>query len=235
MTDPGKSDFKSDFDASSLSLVGVSVVAVADTNNPSILPDFLREFVLPDESWALQDNPICTPIHARVSYSNGISVQSSPKRAVFEQNGDTLDSAGVAVAEMARRYVRAVPYVKYTAVGVNPSLVLRHPESAGTLQERLRGTLFPPHDGTTPDIFPKAIYACEDRHIAVEMFETARSDNEDPSLLFRGNIHREVQGTDRRARIEHIEAICRGVQGDLDDFRALVGATDLFQRRSPTC
>lgn len=232
MTDPGKSRL----DASSLSLIGVSVVTVAETNNPSILnPDFLREFVLPDESWALQDNPICTPVHARVAYSNGISVQSGPKRVVFEQNSEALDSTGVEVAEMTRRYVRAVSYVKYTAIGINPSLVLLDPESADALQEHLRGTLFPPHDGTVPKVFPKAMYACEDRHITVEGSEIAGSDQEDTSLLFRGNIHREVRGTDRRARIEHIEAICRGVQGDLDDFRALVGATDLFQRGSPTC
>ena len=232
MTDLGKSDFN----ASSLSLVGVSVVAVADSNNPSILnPDFLRDFVLPDESWALQDNPICTPVHARVSYSNGISVQSDPKRVVFEQNGEALDSAGVAVAEMARRYVHAVPHVKYTAIGLNPSLFFPHPESAGALQEHLRDTLFPPHGGMTPKIFPKAVYAGEGRQITVEVFEAVRSDNENTALLFRGNIHRAVQGTDRRARIEHIEAIIQGVQGDFDDFRTLVGRMDLFQRGSQTC
>ena len=232
MTAPGTPGF----DASSLSLVGVSVVTVADSNNPSILnPDFLREFVLPDESWALRDSPICTPVHARVTYSNGVSVQSDPKRVVFEQSGDALDSAGVAVAEMARRYVRAVPHVKYTAIGINPSLLLSHPESAGALQEHLRGTLFPPHGGMAPKVFPKAMYAWEDRQITVEVFEAVPSDNEDPSLLFRGNIHRAVRGTDRRARIEHIEAIIQEFRGDLDGFRALVGAADLFRKGSQTC
>lgn len=232
MTAPGTPGF----DASSLSLVGVSVVTVADSNNPSILnPDFLREFVLPGESWEPHDSPICTPVHARVAYSNGVSVQSDPKRVVFEQNGDALDSAGVAVAEMARRYVRTVPHVKYTAIGINPSLFLSHPESASALQEHLRGTVFPPHGGMDPKVFPKAVYAERDRQITVEVFEAVRSDDEETSLVFRGNIHRAVQGTDRRTRIEHIEAIIRGVQGDLDDFRALVSAMDLFQRGSQTC
>lgn len=222
-----------DIDPSAPVLVGVSVVAVAESNNPSILnPDFLREVVLPEQSWEVQDSPICTPVYARVSYSNGISVQSDANRVVFDRRGDSLDAARVLVADMARRYVLAVPYVKYTAIGVNPSLLLAVPEYASAVQERLRDVFFPSHHGILPTILPKAVYAYPDRSTTIETQEARRTDTGDTAILFRGNIHRDVQGDDQRARSEHITEIINAFQTDLEDFRILVGSLDPFARSS---
>lgn len=220
-------------DASALALVGVSVVAVAELNTPSILnPDFLREFVLPEQSWEVQDPPICTPVYARVSYSNGVSVQSETNRVILEQRGDPLDADRLLVDVMARRYLHAVPQVKYRAIGVNPSLRLTMPRYFGALQERLQEVLFPSHHGIRPTVLPKAIYAYADRQITIEITEAGPADGEEKALLFRGNIHRTVDGHDQRARNESITSITDRCHGDLEEFRALVGRLDPFARPS---
>jgi len=63
-----------------LKLAGMSVVLIGEANNPTILnPDFLRLHVVGSER-QLKEPPICTPVFARVSYRDGISVQSEPNR-----------------------------------------------------------------------------------------------------------------------------------------------------------
>lgn len=212
-------------DASALALVGVSVVAVAETNTPSILnPDFLREFVIPQQSWQVQDPPICTPVYARVSYSNGVSVQSDTNRVVFEQRGDPLDPTHLWICAMARRYLRAVPQVKYTGIGTNPWFRLADAEYFQALTNSLRSVLFPTHEGLPPVVLPKAIYAHPDRQITVETQHVQRGEPAAPAILFRGNIHRTVQGNDQRDRTDSITAILDRFKADLDDFRVLLGA-----------
>lgn len=212
-------------DASALVLVGVSVVAVAESNNPSILnPDFLREFVIPEQSWEVQDPPICTPVYARVSYSNGVSVQSDTNRVVFEQRGDPLDPTHLWISAMAGRYLRAIPQVKYTAIGTNPSFLLADARYSDALRNSLRSVLFPTHEDLSPIVLPKAIYAHPDRQITVETQHAQRGEPAASAILFRGNIHRAVQGNDQRDRADSINAIVNRFTADLNDFRAILGA-----------
>lgn len=233
ITQPMTSDPFPAIDASALVLIGVSVVAVAESNNPSILnPDFLREFVLPEQSWQVQDAPICTPVYARVSYANGVSVQSDTNRVVFEQRGDPLDPTLLRVATMARRYLTAIPHVKYTAIGTNPSFLLADAQYSDALKNSMRTVLFPTHEDIYPVVLPKAIYAHSDRQITVETQHAQRGGTGDSSILFRGNVHRVVQGNDQRERTESITAIIDRFQVDLNDFRAILGA--LGQIRLPS-
>lgn len=218
-------------DASALVLLGVSIVAVAESNTPSILnPDFLREFVIPEQSWEVQDPPICTPVYARVPYRNGVSVQSDTNRVVFEQRGDPLDPTHLWISAMARRYLRAVPYVKYTGIGTNLSFLMADARYPDALQNSLRGVLFPTHEDLSPLILPRAIYAHPDRQITVETQHVQRGEPAASAILFRGNIHRAVQGNDQRDRTDSATAILDRFQADFDDFRDLLGALGRVHR-----
>ena len=58
-------------------LIELSVVLVADSNNPSILnPDFLHYNKIVDKGHGVLDSPISTPGFSQVAYENGVTVTS---------------------------------------------------------------------------------------------------------------------------------------------------------------
>lgn len=107
-----------------IKLIELSVVFVANSNNPSIInPDFLRYNKIVDDSYEVQDSPISTPAFSQVAFKNGIEVASTPDRIIFRQSG-SLDRETVASPEVAKRYLDCVPHVPYCAIGMNPKGVV---------------------------------------------------------------------------------------------------------------
>jgi len=101
-------------------LLSAGVVVAAEAHNPSILhPTFLTSQRIVPESWRLAEPPLCTPPISIVKFDNGIifTVESSKLQVLQNDPPEELDKAQV--AELADKYIAALPHVRYSAVGVN--------------------------------------------------------------------------------------------------------------------
>ena len=101
----------------------MSIVVTASSHNPSILhPAFLRsEGIVPAE-WEAGEQTISTPVFARVSYPNpvNISLTAEPGKIQFVEESPSSDVSASPLPGIASRYVRALPKVPYTGLGINP-------------------------------------------------------------------------------------------------------------------
>ena len=102
-------------------LLQFSIVIIAADHNPTILnPDFLRmQSIVPESwNWELASPPIITPPFATVQYESGvsISVESNKLQIADTKTAEPTESK---IVELAKQYVRVVPHVRYTAVGIN--------------------------------------------------------------------------------------------------------------------
>ena len=174
-----------------LELIELSVVLVADSNNPSIInPDFLQYNRIVDASYEVQDSPISTPAFSRVAYKNGITVTSDPARVLFQQTKE-LTRAKVASPGIAKRYLQCVPHVPYRAIGINPKgfrrILGQEPNVIATML-RDKGSWMSFQD-VNPDVRLKAIYRYYGRVIFLDVMSTQRTENDQKSA--RGYVSRQ--------------------------------------------
>jgi hypothetical protein len=96
-----------------------SIVVLAQAHNPSILnPDFLKNNGIIDPLFK-PNNIICTPPVAQVSYVEGISIMAEFEKLQFIDTLKTRIPFESPVPEIAIKYIKILPYVRYTAVGLN--------------------------------------------------------------------------------------------------------------------
>lgn len=215
-------------------LVGVSVVLVGESNNPTILnPDFLARHVLPGPADPANQAapPICTPVLARVVYDNGVKVQSEPHRVVFEQGAPTGSLSRTYTAQLARAYIQAVPHVRYTAIGVNPSFLLDEEDSYSRFQNHLSSALPMGHGRVVPTVDLKAIYSLADRRVSVESFAARPTDagaGGHPRLLLRSNVHHDIVGSDPDDRVLAMKKILDRADSDISGVETLLGTVSPF-------
>lgn len=104
-------------------LIQFSVVISGETHNPTILnPDFLAVRNIVPSEWGWDTGQVVTtPALSLVSYTNGLSITVEPSRLQIVDAGAAIEGGAPdsKAPEIARRYVGALPYVRYTAVGVN--------------------------------------------------------------------------------------------------------------------
>jgi hypothetical protein len=104
-------------------LIQFSVVISGEIHNPSILnPDFLAlRDIIPSE-WEWETNQVVTtPALSLVSYTNSLSITVEPSKLQVVDAGTAAEGSvpNSKAADIAQRYVSALPHVRYTAVGVN--------------------------------------------------------------------------------------------------------------------
>ena len=204
-------------------LVEFSIVVVAQSNNPTLLnPDFLRHNGIVSSHRALhgEQPPLTTPIFSQVTFEDGLVVRADPERITFAQTGDPLVRDDIDSPSVAKGYLRTVPHVPYTALGLNPKVVIWNPPFA-RLSKMLRTEgnwmTFGSH---VPSFELKTTYRMADRQLALTLqeAETKRGD----ALICTANIHREVKETNQQMRVNAILSMLDCWMEDLDEFNALV-------------
>ncbi|MBI4776686.1 MAG: hypothetical protein HY788_21325 [Deltaproteobacteria bacterium] len=102
-----------------LALHWVNVVILAEFHNPSILnPDFLKGKKVVPQDWQVAENLI-TPAFASVKFVAGVSFFVDRERLEIKQEcgGDFLEN--YYIYDLASKYVKLLPYVRYTTMGLN--------------------------------------------------------------------------------------------------------------------
>lgn len=205
-------------------LIELSVVLVADSNNPSILnPDFLHYNKIVDEGYEVLDSPISTPGFSQVAYKNGITVTSAPDRVVFTQGGIDLDPKVLACPEIAKRYLEHIPHVPYISIGINPkSFVPIQDEDYVLKMLREEGSWMSFKD-SLPIVQLKAKYEYSTRNITLDTSVGYRKENDETimGIIFHGNIHRDLPKGDVNSGIIHLRSILDKWESDMDDFSNL--------------
>ena len=211
-----------------IALVEVSVVLVANQNDPSILnPDFLRYNGIVDETLKPAQPPMSTPMFSQVTFEGDIAVRAEPNRFVFEQKGQPLGEDACVVPEFAGRFVQTVSHIPYTAIGINAKS-FRPPNDksqysvADTL---LDGGKWLSFRDLQPDVHLKAVYKYEGRKITFDVGRVSATGNDGATvhaLLFQANIHWDITERNQEGRIERATAILDTWKDDISDFNELV-------------
>lgn len=201
-------------------LIELSVVLVANSNNPSIInPDFLRYNKIVDDSYEVQDSPISTPAFSQVIFKNGITIVSDPARVIIGQSG-TLDRKNVVSPEVAKRYLECVPHVPYRAIGINPKGIVSGQEPNPVVNMVRDNGLWMSFKDVIPEGQLKAIYRYTERTIFLDIggADVAENDQTTSGTRFQANIHRELTETDAESRITRLSSILDSWGNDLEDF-----------------
>src|SRR3989338_2693512 len=96
-----------------------SIVILAQAHNPSILnPDFLKNQGI-ISNLLTPNKIICTPPVAQVSYVEGISITAEFDKLQFTDVSPKRIPLESPVPEISEKYIKTLPHVKYTAIGLN--------------------------------------------------------------------------------------------------------------------
>ena len=92
------------------------------------------------KDWELAEPPICTPPFSIVKYQNGIVFSSESNRFQLIDNNPPENFDNSEVTSLAVKYLRTLPHVRYTAVGINFSGSFAHAQPQEFLIERFLKT-----------------------------------------------------------------------------------------------
>ena len=199
-----------------------SIVIVAQSNNPTILnPDFLHQNGIVGSNWRVDEAvpPLTTPVMSQIAFKGGLLVRADPANVSFAISGpeETTTALDVTVCvDAAKGYLKTVPHVPYTALGLNPKAIDRNPPSSRVSNAlRSEGTWMS-FQSIRPRLELKATYEYSDRKTTLEVVEEQRR------TVYRANIHRDVAEPNQQMRVSSMLATLNAWQTDLADFRALV-------------
>lgn len=203
-----------------INLVGFSVVVVAQSNNPTILnADFLRHNGIVGSNRALRDDqpPFTTPLLSEVSFDKDLVVRAEPQRITFAQAADGLAPEAIDCPAIAKGYLRTIPHVPYTALGLNPRAVILNPPFQRLSKMLYADGNWMAHAGVTPRFELKAAYQVTDRWLTLTLQEAL-----DDTLVCEANIHRDVVETNQQMRVNSILSMLDCWKDDLALFHDVV-------------
>lgn len=204
-----------------VSVVGFSVVVVANAHNPSILnADFLRHNGIVGEDWRpSMEDCLTSPMLSQVAFDGGLHIQADPVRVKFEQSGNALVVDSLICASVAKGYLKTVPHVPYIATGVNVKCVLRNLTS-----HRVSNVFKSSADWTTfrsivPSFELKAIYEMPGRRVSMDVQE--QSDGAERLTVCSANVHRPFDEENQQMRLNSMLSALDSWKEDLADVCAL--------------
>jgi hypothetical protein len=190
-------------------------VVAGKTHNPTILnPDFLTLQRIVPEDWKVAQT-ITTPPFSMVRYENGISlVVEMEKLQVVDLATDREPGSSHAL-KVASEYVKTLPHVHYTALGINFQSVTEVPQPETALKERfLKEGAWdsPAHRVSAAGV--RLIYPLPSGQIALS-FDAGTAQGEETDgeatrtvIITNGNFHRECEGYPSNGQVlDHLDHV----------------------------
>ena len=183
-------DILSDFGGRFLDL---GVVIIGQHHNPSILtPDFLRyNNIVPEEYKLDEGSLMITKPAANLSYGK-LSIQADMNRIAL---GETADNGGFIAPEVVRQYLKHVPHVQYTALGINPVVCADTTQNRGNeiiLHRLIQNGPWLSYDDVVPAVESKFMFPLDGgKHILLEIAagNVVAAPEVNNALIFKGNLH----------------------------------------------
>jgi hypothetical protein len=176
-----------------------------------------------------------------VIFANGISVMAEPNRIMFSEAIDGKAASEIAIAQIARKYVQALPYMEYQAVGLNPrgfATFDAEPESA---RKYLGEKLFSP--GTWQEVGTQPMratinlaYTLERGVFYLSLQEAALRQPDEtttPVVMFSGNFSYDLASLKEEERLASLYQAIENWQADLDIYRDIINTKFLPAKAEP--
>lgn len=201
----------------------LAIVVVARNHNPTILnPDFLRRNGIVPDDWQVAGSPLCADPVAQVEFASGVTVAAQFDRLVFtERDVGKLPNAA-RVPSIAAKYLKTLPHVTYTAVGINPQAsiaFLEQDRARSFIVDRLvcssiwDGLSDGPMGASVSLVFPLG-----ERLLTVSVQAVPLEGGKGSTAQVRGNFHYEPVDHDHDARNARIVAILGRWQAEVSFF-----------------
>ena len=117
----------------------ISIIVVPDKPAPATLnPDFLKASKIVPKSWKVREE-VSIPILSKVVFQNRMVFQWEPHRIVVEDGEETEDEGfkkKYSVHDRTAKFLKAVPYVKPKAIGLNARMIWRKDNAAKWIQTK---------------------------------------------------------------------------------------------------
>lgn len=114
-----------------------SVVLLAEKHNPSILhPSFLASQAIVPPDWRDKGDTISTPFFSVVKYEGGYEFTAQQERLELKHTNPPEPATESTLPAIIEKYVKTLPHVKYTAVGINFVGGIVHPQPDRILMDK---------------------------------------------------------------------------------------------------
>ena len=207
-----------------ITLYEAGMMIVGRNHNPSILnPDFLwRHGIVPEDLEIAENVPsISTPMTSQCIFKNNLEIVSEPNRVSFiQKNISNENDSDISLCYQAgRKYLRTVPLVPYTAVGIN--FIASFPVPNGSLS--LRNMMRPGEWNRFEDISPTTeivlTYPLPGRIVNLTIGSDDSVSKE--KVFVRGNFHRDIKAEQGESH-QVAMAIAGDWENDLGCFKNLI-------------
>lgn len=213
--------------ANGIALVEVSIVLVANDNDPSIVNrDFLDRHGILVGDWEVVQPTLSTPMFSQVTFLEGLSVASAPSVLMFSQSASNLKVDDVVIPEVAMRYMSAVPNVHYSGYTINltgfvPSVDDNPANMAHVLTDKGKSIAL---NGVVPEIHLRSTYKYDDRIILLEVEESVMETDGagTAGVLFQGNIEHQFPSVDESEIVDLVKDALGNWRGQVEEFNDLV-------------
>ena len=195
-----------------LEVLNVSVVVAAANHNPSILhPSFLDAEGIIGSDWELAAPPICTPPLSVVKFQNGVEFVVEPQKLLVIDNQPGADHGSSMVSGLADKYVKTLPHVRYTGVGINMRGFVEIADPGAQLMERF----LKPGPWNEESLLAEAvglsfIYRVDGSRLLLSVEGGTHASGEGAKrhgIVLDANYHQEITQQDPKAKVH--EAIAR--------------------------
>lgn len=210
-----------------LKLLSFSIVVVAEYHNPTILnPDFLaRNNIVPDDwGWKLGEDCFSTPPLAQVKYENGVSLLCEQSKLQVVDGSESVDPAGSPVDVIAVSYLRTLPHVRYTGLGVNFKAMIPCEQPSRVLMDRfLQDGPWSNPEQRLEDMGLRLVYAIDHGRLrlSLDAGEVRSEEMQDvqTAILAGANFHHDLPGD---APVDQVERIVKRKSEYWERFQSMV-------------
>lgn len=217
------------------------IIIAAKNHNPTILnPDFLKYSGIIPQEWELVRQPTYTQNVSQLAFTNGIMIVAEPTRVIFIEAIEQKEIKEIAVAEIAKKYVKTLPNIQYEGIGLNPRGYIRF-EQQFEVSQYLAKTLLCGGDwqeiGTAPvRATLNLVYTLERCPFYLTVSEAALRNPDEtstPIVLFNGSFSYEVRSETPLQRVINLHNIIDNWQTDLSNYQEIINTKFLLKSEIP--
>ena len=212
-----------------LTVQELALVIVAKNQNPSILnPDFLKYSGIIPTEWEFAGKPIFSNSLTRLSFKNGVSIVGEPNRVIFAEPIADKTTATVLSANIAQKYIQALPNMDFQGVGINPRGFAAFTEIDAArkfITENLLSTGAWKEEGEAPmQASLNLTYKLKNTPFALNITqaELRQKDKTMPIVIFSGNFNYQVTGNNTEEKLSLMNRAIENWFGDITTFSDLV-------------
>ena len=222
-----------------LDIKDLSIVIAVKDHNPNILtPDFLKGTGVMPTDWELARPPVLSARSTKIIFKNGIKIEAQPGTITFSEGMvDPKTPEEMAIADLASKYVAALPNLDYRAVGINPRRFATFGDDPEAAHKYIKEKILSPgmwqEVGETPmQAGINLLYTVNSTTLRLGINEAKLQMPEKeaiPAILFTGNFHHDLVGENGKDKLSALQSQLEKWRMDWDAFQEILANKFLEQ------